>query len=131
MARGLSDKQKTILKIVNDIYLSSENGIYVRTLYWEIKNKLYPDFRIHYRYESNIKHTKIRYWMHGEIIDNNEIYAYRRHLAVLRSSISRAVKELINRGLLIKTDKYFPRIKITDSGKKQLTVNVCTSDVNI
>ncbi|HAX61148.1 MAG TPA: hypothetical protein DCX95_01110 [Elusimicrobia bacterium] len=86
MAKGLSDKQKTILKVIGEKPEGKEHS--VTGLLSELKGVLYPEL---YR---------------GQRYFNARYYGIRtKEKNVARVIISKAITRLINRGLLIKTNR--------------------------
>jgi len=97
----------------------SENLSPVRALNKAVKAELYPECRKTYRTESNLTHTKVRYWHKGEIVSPETVFTHRARKASARVSICRAIKSLIERGLLMRDGYLF----ITEAGKDVLSVN--------
>lgn len=115
MARGLSDKQKTILKVIYDFEQAHPwvigRGTDIHQLYTAIKDKLYTPSRYHYRYV-------VIHWDYKD----PEYWKYKRGLSVMRATISRAIKGLIKRGLLVKIESRF--IYLSQKGKEFVRSNI-------
>jgi hypothetical protein len=116
MSKELSYRHREILSIIND---KCNGGGRIRRVYTVIKAEIYPK---PYRYIQRSKQGNYRIWIGGDwIYSNEEVKRYQNSLNVVRSSLSRAVRDLIRRGYLEKQGAW---IYITEEGKKYLSVNV-------
>jgi len=116
MSRGLSKQQIVILRTVAGM---REGAGLLSRVNKAVKAELYPECRKTYRTESNLTHTKVRYWHKGEIVSPETVFTHRARKASARVSICRAIKSLIERGLLMRDGYLF----ITEAGKDVLSVN--------
>lgn len=116
MSRGLSKQQIVILRTVAGM---REGAGLLSRVNKAVKAELYPEFSKSYRSESNLAHTKVRYWHKGEIVSPETAFTHRARKASARVSICRAIKSLIERGLLMRDGYLF----ITEAGKDVLSVN--------
>ena len=103
MAKGLSNTQKTILKVIREMPEGSKM--------WEVTHRikavLYPDL-----YRNSKK------WYYGSVINYGQDMNKKN---AARVTMSRSVKRLVERKLLTICSDYC--IRLTIAGKEVLTVN--------